>query len=126
MEERVRELLDRARDTAVTAGDYAEAAARRAGQAVDAAKLNLGIFRRKADVNGLLREIGQLVYDARRGGTADSAALEEMLRRIDRKNAEAGELRRQADRLKNGEICPRCGALCGTGDRFCKHCGGAL
>ena len=63
MDERVRELLDRVRDTAVTvgeaAGTTARYAAKYAGQTVDIAKLNMKIFDLKTDINALLREIGQ-------------------------------------------------------------------
>ena len=60
MDERVRELLDRVRGTALTMGEAAGATARYAakcaGQTVDIAKLNMKIFDLKTDINTLLRE----------------------------------------------------------------------
>ena len=61
MDERVRELLDRVRGTALTvseaAGTTARYAAKCAGQTVDIAKLNMKIFDLKSDINNLLREV---------------------------------------------------------------------
>lgn len=71
MDERVRELLDRVRGTALTvseaAGTTARYAAKCAGQTVDIAKLNMKIFDLKSDINNLLREVGQTVYDTHLG-----------------------------------------------------------
>lgn len=127
MDERVRELLDRVRGTALTmseaAGTTARYAAKCAGQTVDIAKLNMKIFDLKTDINTLLRQVGQAVYDTHLGRTADQSDLEDILRQIDEKNNAVNELKDRIAALKHAKECPACGAACGRDDKFCKSCG---
>ena len=130
MDERVKELLDRVRDTAVTVGEAAGVTARcagkYAGQMVDIAKLNMKIFDLKTEINTLLREIGQVVYDTHLGVEADRASIDGMLAQIDEKNRAVDELKERIAVLKNSRQCPGCGAACGRDDKFCKTCGAQL
>ena len=130
MDERVKELLDRVRDTAVTVGEVAGSTARFAGkcagQMVDVAKLNMRIFDLKTDINDLLRDVGQLVYDTHRGADTDAGAVEALLGQIDGKHAAIDELKERGAVLKNARACPGCGAACGRDDKFCRACGQAL
>ena len=54
MDDRIQELLERERETAATAGEYA-------GQMVDTARLRGRLFALRTDINGLLHtaEIGR-------------------------------------------------------------------
>ena len=130
MDERVRELLERVRDTATTlgeaAGSTARCAGRYAGQMVDVAKLNMRIFDLKTDINGLLREIGQVVYDTHAGAEPDTAPIDGLLTQIDEKNAAIAELRERINLLRSSRTCPSCGEVCGRDDKFCKGCGAPL
>ena len=54
MDDRIQELLERARETAATAGEYA-------GQMVDTARLRGRLFALRTDINGLLHTAGRLV-----------------------------------------------------------------
>lgn len=130
MDERVKELLDHVRDTALTmgeaAGTTARYAAKYAGQTVDIAKLNMKIFDLKTDINGLLREVGQAVYDTHLGRSADPGAVESMLTSVDEKNRAVTELKERIAVLKHTRECPSCGAPCGKDDKYCKDCGAAL
>ncbi len=129
MDDRVRELLEQVRSTAVTVGEAAGATARRAakyaGQTVDVAKLNMKIFDLKTDINALLREIGQVVYDTHLG--ADPGRdVESLLREVDEKYAAISDLKERSATLRCAKECPACGAACGKDDKFCKSCGKAF
>ena len=130
MDDKVKELLDRIRSTAADAADAAAGTARvagkRAGQMVDVAKLNMKIFDLRTDINALLRQAGQAVYDAHRGADTDDEALTQLLAQIDGKYAEIDELKERVSVLRAMRECPHCGASCGREDKFCKHCGGVL
>ena len=89
MDDRIQELLERARETAATAGEYA-------GQMVDTARLRGRLFALRTDINGLLHTAGRLVYDAHRGGAGGEDALEQ----VDHKEAAAAELRSRLERLR--------------------------
>ncbi len=131
MDDRVKELLDRIRAAAVTAGQAAGAtacrAARSAGELADIAKLNMKVFDLRTGVNELLREVGQVVYDTHLGQDGPGQErLEALLAQIDDKNKAIDACRQQVAALKHCRPCPACGAVCGRDDRFCKHCGAAL
>ena len=85
MDDRIQELLERARETAATAGEYA-------GQMVDTARLRGRLFALRTDINGLLHTAGRLVYDAHRGSTGGEDALEQVFSELDHKEAAAAEL----------------------------------
>lgn len=130
MDERVKELLDRVKDTASTLGETAGSTARRAGKAagqmVDVAKLNMKIFDLKTDINGLLREIGQMVYDTHAGINPDTASMEGLLAQIDEKRGDIAQLKGRIGVLRSARQCPACGGCCGKEDKYCRQCGVAL
>ena len=130
MDDRVKELLERVRGTALAVGEAAEVTARcagkRAGQMVDVAKLNMKIFDLKGDIDQDLRAIGQLVYDAHRGQETDHKTMDGLLAGIDEKSAAIGSLRERVAVLRHSKTCPACGGACGQEDKFCRGCGASL
>ena len=130
MDDRVRNLLNRVRDSAQQAGQAAAATAqevsRKAGSMADVTRLNVQIYELQSDVSTLLKDAGQIVYDAHLGVESDEAMLANILARLDEKNAQIMELRARIDGLKNQQTCPCCGSPCAAEDRFCKSCGAIL
>ena len=130
MDERVKELLERVKSTAVdlgeAAGTTARSAGKYAGQMVDIAKLNMRIFDLKNDVNDLLRDVGQVVYDTHHGQEPSDGAMDELLTQLDEKHAAIDEVKDRIAVLRNAKECPSCGHMCGRDDRFCKECGAQL
>jgi len=111
MDDRIQELLERARETAATAGEYA-------GQMVDTARLRGRLFALRTDINGLLHTAGRLVYDAHRGGAGGEDALEQVFSELDHKEAAAAELRSRLERLRQGEAALAAGRRDPDGSRF--------
>lgn len=130
MDERVRELLERVKNTAVdlgeAAGTTARSAGKYAGQMVDIAKLNMRIFDLKNDVNDLLRDVGQMVYDTHQGKEPSEGGMDALLTQLDEKHAAIGEVKERIAVLRNAKECPSCGNMCGRDDHFCKECGAQL
>ena len=130
MDDRVKDLIARVRQTAENVGEAAGATARYAsrcaGNLVDVTKLNLQIFDLNGDANDLLQQAGQMVYNAHLGEETDDEVLEAILSELDVKNAQIEELKERVALLKNSRPCPGCGMLCGKEDRFCKSCGAQL
>ena len=130
MDDRVKELLERVRNTAQAVGEAAEVTARCAGkcagQMLDTAKLNMKIFDLKGDIDQDLRAIGQMVYDAHRGQETDHAAMDGLLAGIDEKSAAIENLRERVAVLRRSKTCPSCGMACGQEDKFCRECGAPL
>ena len=130
MDERVKDLLERVRQTAEVMGEVAGTTARYAGKCagnlVDVTKLNLQIFDLNSEVSELLKAAGQTVYQAHLGEETDDEALAVILDELDVKNAQVAELKERVAALRNAKTCPACGEPCGREDRFCKSCGAAL
>ena len=130
MDDRVRELLERVRSTAVdlgeAAGTTARSAGKYAGQMVDIAKLNMKIFDLKSEIADLLKDVGQVVYDTHHGREAGEGALDALLAQLDEKNAAVDEVKERIAVLRNAKECPSCGNMCGRDDHFCKECGARL
>lgn len=130
MDERVRELLERVRATAVTVGEAAEATARYAGkcagQMVDVAKLNVQLFDLTGDLNDILRQLGQVMYDTHLGRAPQEDSVGELLARADGLSEKIAEVKGRIADLRQTKACPACGAPCGKEDKFCRRCGAGL
>ena len=127
MDDKVRELLDRVRDTAVGAADAANqtarAAGKKAGQMVDVAKLNVQLFDLNGEFNDVLRQLGQVMYDTHRGQGGESTDVAGLLERADEVSEKIREVKARISDLRQSRTCPACGASCGRDDKFCKSCG---
>lgn len=127
MEERTREWLDRAKETAgpmvAAAGITMRYAGKRAAQVLDIAKLNLQLLDQKAESSAQLQQIGQLVYQAHLGHENRQAEIDMALRACDKNQKAVDELNHRIALLRSLRTCPHCGANCGRGDKFCRECG---
>ncbi len=129
MDDKVKELLERIRTTASvaadTAVDTARVAGKRAGQMVDVAKLNVQLFDLKGEFNDVLRQLGQVMYDAHTGSDSE-VDVTALLARADETAARAAEVKGRIADLRHAQDCPVCGASCGKDDKFCRVCGAGL
>ena len=127
MDDKVRELLDRVRDTAVGAADAANQTARvagkKAGQMVDVAKLNVQLFDLNGEFNDVLRQLGQVMYDTHQGKAEDGDQITVLLDRADELSGKIAEPKDRIAALRQSKTCPACGAVCGKDDKFCRRCG---
>lgn len=130
MDDRVKELLDRVRGTAEVAADAAMDTARiagkKAGQMVDAAKLNIQLFDLSSELDGVLKQLGQVMYDTHRGMVDTSDRVPELLEKADELTARIAQTRERVSALRQSCPCPHCGAACGREDQFCRSCGAKL
>ena len=129
MNEKVYELLEVARQTAVqvgsTAADVAYVAGKKAGEALNVAKLNIRIAERNHVVKGKLQELGELLYATHTGTPTESEVLFAKMEEIDALKAEIAELEAAVGREQKTS-CETCGAEIQEGDAFCRACGDQL
>ena len=127
MDDKVKELLDRIRDTASaaadTAADTARVAGRKAGQMVDVAKLNVQLFDLNGEFSDILKKLGQVMYDTHRGQGGESADVAGLLERADEVSEKIREVKARISDLRQSRTCPACGASCGKEDKYCRGCG---
>ena len=130
MDDKVKDLLDRIRSTAAGAADSAQQTARvagkRAGQMVDVAKLNVQLFDLSGEYNDVLRQLGEVMYQAHKGESQDEDKVSQLLVQADELAGKIAELKERIAALRQSRTCPSCGAVCGKDDQFCRRCGGSL
>lgn len=130
MEQKVKELIERAKVTAANAasaaGKAADSASKKAGGLVELTKQNFRIFDLNTDIELLMKEIGKLVYATHRGEEIDADEITERLNQIDEKNEEIDRLKERIAERKTVLRCPECGAACDREDAFCRCCGTEL
>ena len=130
MNEKLYELLEKVRTTAVQAGsiaaDAAYGAGKKAEELLDVAKANVKIVALKGDVNAALREAGELIYATHTGNPTDSEVLLAKLQEIDALKAQIAELEAALGREAAPVFCPTCGAEAKEETPFCGECGGPL
>ena len=130
MDDRVRDLFNKIKETANIAADAAEAAAKqvsqKTGETFEIAKYNMRVFELNSEIGVSQREIGKIVYDTHSGKETSEESLEAILKSIDAKYAEIESCKTKIAELKKSVPCPNCGELCAKEDTFCKKCGAAI
>ena len=130
MNEKLAVLLESVQRTAIQASDVAADAAygmgKKAGELLSVAKLNIRIMDRKAEVNNVLKEVGEILYATHTGAPTDSEVLLAKLQEIDALKAEIAELQARIRKEEAAHTCPTCGAFVRECDAFCGECGDQL
>ena len=95
MEDKMKEMLQKLKETAVVVGDKTEDAVKqigkKTGETVELAKLNMKIFDLKTEIGIEHREIGKLMYAIHVGKEVEEKAVDERLKSIDSKLAEIAQ-----------------------------------
>ena len=117
------EILAKVKEKASVAADYT---AKQAGKVVETTKLNILLYELNGDIEDDERRIGQIVYAAHRGETADQAELDALLVKLDAAYADAADLRRKIAERRKKKTCPSCGRACAEEDDFCSGCGASM
>ena len=104
MDEKVKELLEKARLTAGLAADTAVKAAgvvtQKGGQIVEKTRRSFQVFDLNNEVELLMRDIGRMVYLTHTGAETDEGELEEKLAQIDEKYARIGEIKAELEKIR--------------------------
>ncbi len=130
MDQRVKDLIDRAKVTAATAataaGKVADSATKKAGGIVELTKLNLQIFDLNTDVELLMKEIGKAVYLTHTGAEINPEDINAMISQIDLKYEKISQIKAEIAEKKAVTACPVCSCECDKEDAFCRICGSKM
>ena len=129
MNEKVYELLETVRRTAITVSDVAVdaayAAGKKGGELVETAKKHIRLQQRKADVEAALCELGAMLYATHTGNPTESDELLAKMEEIDALRAEIDAMEEELGR-EIVPICGTCGAEVQENDVYCRACGDKL
>ena len=134
MNERLQELLDNIQRAAGQVGsaasDALDCAGRKATQLLSVGKLNVQLAELRSEMDGMLQEVGDMIYATHTGTPTDSEVLLEKLRGIDGVQEQISRISFQIEQLRAQQaadtVCPNCGAAVRANDLFCRECGGKL
>ena len=119
MDEKLNDLLEAVRQTAVNA---ACGVSRVTGELLSAARLRARLAELEEELDERLKEAGRMVYATHTGTPTPSAVLLEKLREIDGLESRITALRRESGCRR----CAACGGENQSGDAFCRSCGRRL
>ncbi len=100
MDMKVRELLNRVKEGALT---YGKAAGRFATDTAEKARINLQIFDLNTEIDIACKEIGKLVYAMHAGDEVCNEAIQAQIEAIDSRKAQIAQLRARLDAFKPAE-----------------------
>lgn len=123
MDERVKELLEKAKLAATAA---AEMAAETGTRLVGRTRQSLKVFDLNNEIELLMREIGRAVYLTHTGVETDEEELQAKLAAIDEKYAAIAAIKAEQEARRTAQTCPVCGKPCDKTDLYCRVCGEKL
>ena len=127
MNQKLSELMAMVQRTAIQVSDIAVdtvyGAGKKAGAVADAAKIRLQLLDRKAEVNTVLREIGEILYATHTGEPSDSEIMLAKMQEIDALKEEIAALEEKLGRKPVPRTCETCGAAVREDAVFCEECG---
>jgi|GEM_PF-1090285 len=108
MDPKVRELLNKVKEGAVT---YGKVAGKIASETAEKARLNLQIFDLNTEIDISYKEIGKLVYAMHAGEEVSNDAVQTEIEKIDARKVSLAEIRAKLASFKSNteETCCCCG-----------------
>ena len=104
---------------ATTAG----AAKEKSKELVEITRIKFAIMDTEGEIKKLLKDIGEMVYEARKNDSEIDDSLTDKCDQIDVLYAEIAEAQARLDELKSLRNCSVCGKKVSLGSDFCPCCG---
>lgn len=98
-------------------------AIRKSNDLVEVTKLKMAVSDLETEINGMMRHIGEVLYEAYKTGNESYGALEEECELIDAKYAQIADLTERMANIKNAKTCPNCKKEMEKTAQFCSACG---
>mgnify|MGYP004657961699 FL=1 len=103
-----------------------KAVVRKSTDVVEITKLKIAISNAENEADGIINEIGQLVYEAYKSGEGKPELVEEKCEKIDEIRKDIDTKRNQYAKLRNLKRCAECENENDADAVFCNKCGAKL
>ncbi len=97
--------------------------AKKSNELVELTKLRAQAADQEREIDGILRKIGQALYDAYKVGGESYDSIEDACEELDAAYARLDELQEKIGELKNVKKCPACQKEMDKDAVFCSVCG---
>ena len=104
----------------------AKTVVQKSNDVVEITKLKIAISNAEAEAETLIKEVGQLVYEAYRSGEGSPELVEEKCEKIDELRKDIEDKRNQFAKLRNLKRCPDCEYENEADAVYCCKCGQKL
>ncbi len=109
------------------ASELTVSAVKTSGMVAQTVKSNFAIADKEQEIKRVMREIGNMMYDAYKNGEeADAEKLAEKCILLDDYFAEIEDIKDKLNEIKNVVECPACGEKVKDNHNFCPKCGEKL
>ena len=114
-------------DTAAAkAKELAGIASKKTSEAVEISKLKMQASQVNSMIHSTYERIGTLVYDQEKTGVDNYDIIAVCISEVDSLLVDLNEINDKITYIKNGQVCPNCGAPNPSGAGYCASCGGSM
>lgn len=116
-------FMDNLSKIAKTVGDGAKVAAKKSGDMVEVAKINMAINTEEDKIRNLYMEMGKIVFDTfERTNVVDEAYVDNC-NKVTEIKRNIADMKQKIVDIKNSKACSACGEEMGMDVMFCPKCG---
>lgn len=130
MNESVKNILEKVKETTKSAGNAAgkslEAAGKKAGEVWEITRLNVQINDIVCRIEREQQKIGAMVYSSHIDPETDNSEIDDILVGIDEMYNQIDMLKAKIAEIKQLAVCKKCGKTVNKQDEYCKYCGGNI
>lgn len=113
-------------DVVINAKSAAETVGKEAGRLVDISRLRFSAAEIQKEISKKLENLGRIVYDSRKSGSAVDISFDEQTAAIDLLYQKLDEVNEKINVLRRKTVCPKCGFDNAEDSVFCSRCGTKL
>lgn len=132
MEDKVKNIVEKAKNTAVVIGrstaQLFEKAGEKTAEIIDNTKAGVAVYELEKEINELYRQIGKSIYDSTKNDMPVER-FDDMIETVDMKLDEIKQLKKAEEEKANRQTAcpnPECGQPVSKEDNFCPKCGAVL
>ncbi|MGE4282716.1 MAG: zinc-ribbon domain-containing protein [Clostridia bacterium] len=96
---------------------------KKSNEIIEVTKLNMSIGDAQTRIDSLLKEIGQIIYDAYQDGDIFADELMDKCKQAEEEFEKVREIKEKVAQFKKVKLCPRCDKENNIDAAYCSKCG---